>query len=373
MDIRGLILVNNEEAEGEQRLALKSVPLALLDVAGVSPLLRTAQRLESFAISPVTAIVEGAPTSLKRALRLPPEIDCRTAPADRFWRAAESAFGDLVQSGAEIVLLVRLGAYAEIDFERFIQFHLERRCHVSRVAHESAAVQIFCLSASRRNDAASLFRSGLIRCRSECASVLDEGYVNPLSDARDLRQFAIDLLTLKTQSRPAGREVRPGIWMGNGACVEKGARIIAPAFVGASARVRDSAVITRSTTIEHHAQVDCGTVVENCTVLPYTRLGAGLDLAHSLAGFGHIINLRRGATAEVVDPRILGQASERITPRLVGAAMSLPRRVLRGVNAPARRPEPALDSGPRLVPDTSRESAGELASNLAIARRYGNE
>ena len=372
MDIRGLILVNNE-AEGEVRLGLKAVPLALLDVAGFSPLQRTVKRLESFGISPVTAIVEEAPAAFERALVLPTEIECRAAPADRFWRAAENAFGDLVQGGAEIVVLVRLAAYAEIDFEKFIQFHLDRRCRVSRVAHATAALQIFCLSASRRNDAASLFRSGLTRCRSECDSVLDEGYVNPLSDARDLRQLAIDVLTLKTQSRPAGREVRPGIWMGNGARVEKGARVLAPAFVGDSALVRDSAVITRCTAIEHHAQIDCGTIVENCTVLPYARLGAGLDLAHSVAGFGQIVNLRRGAAVEVVDPQILGQVSERIAPRLVGAAIRLPRRVLRGVNGPARRREPGLGRSPRIVPDSAHESSAELASNLAIARRYGNE
>src|SRR5256885_813574 len=160
-------------------------------------------------------------------------------------------------------------------------------------------LQIFCISASRRNDAASLFRTQLTRCRTECPLLEHEGYFNPLADARDLRQFAIDVLIRQTQTCPAGAEAKPGVWIAPGALIEKGARILAPAFVGSFARVRSGAVITRCSSVERHAVVDCGTVIENSTVLPFSYVGAGLDLAHSVAGMGRIVNLHRDVTVEI--------------------------------------------------------------------------
>jgi hypothetical protein len=210
MDVRALILVNNEYGVDE-RLPFVSPPLPLLDVAGQNPLLRMARRLENYGVSPVIAVVEESQSSFPRALLLPASLDCRAAAPPRFWRAAENAFNDLASNGADLVLVIRMGAYAEIDFERFVRFHLERRCRVSRVIHETETLDILCINGSRRNDAASLFRSGLARCRNECEYFLHQGYINPLSDARDLRQFAIDILTLKTETPTSGKETRPGI------------------------------------------------------------------------------------------------------------------------------------------------------------------
>src|SRR5262249_173314 len=130
---------------------------------------------------------------------------------ERFWRAAESAFNELVQDGAELVLVLPLGGYAEIDVEKLLQFHFVQQARVSQVCTASQPLPVFCISASRRNDAASLFRSQLSKCRSECPMFLHTGYFNPLADARDLRQLAIDILTLKTQTKPSGIEVRPGV------------------------------------------------------------------------------------------------------------------------------------------------------------------
>lgn len=377
MDVRGLILVNKNGVD--KQLPFASPPLALLDVAGYHPLQRMAQRLENFGISPVMAVVEETQPSFARARMLPASIDCRATSPERFWRTAENAFNDLASSGADLVLVIRMGAYAEIDFERFIRFHLERQCRVSRVIHETETLDMLCISGSRRNDAASLFRSGLARCRSECEYFVHQGYINPLADARDLRQFAIDVLTLKTETSTAGREVRPGIWMAQGACVEKGARILAPSFIGASALVRHGAVITRCATIENHAQVDCGTVVENCTVLPYTNVGACLDLAHSVVGFHQIVHLRRGVVVDVADRKLLGQVSQTIGERLASSAMYFPQRIMRNLFGGSDRQDSALE--PVLSPSPSAllesacggESSPELAPNLVIARRYGDQ
>ena len=377
MDVRGLILVNQSDIG--QQLSFAAPPLALLDVAGYSPLQRMAKQLENYGISPVVAVVEETEPSFVRARLLPSTLDCRAAAPERFWRAAENAFNDLATNGADLVVVIRMGAYAEIDFEAFIRFHLERHCRVSRVIHDAETLDMLCINGSRRNDAASLFRSGLANCRSECEYFVHQGYFNPLSDARDLRQFAIDILTLKTETATAGKEIRPGIWVARGACIEKGARILAPSFIGASALVRHGAVVTRCATIERHAQIDCGTVIENCTVLAYTSVGACLDVAHSVAGLGQIVHLRRGVVVDVADKKLLGQVSQSIAERLAGAAAQLPQKLWRGLLGGSDRQEPAV--GPVLGSTSSEllesacggESSAELAPNLMIARRYGDQ
>ncbi|HZS25682.1 MAG TPA: hypothetical protein VFB76_00510, partial [Candidatus Angelobacter sp.] len=248
MDIRGLLLVNSGDTREEDLSFLASGPLGVVEVAGKTPLERMAERLQRFGILPAAAVIETTAFPVR-----PGSSSAHSyiaVPPDRFWRAAENAFNEMVQNGAELVVLVRLGAYAEIDFEHIVQFHLDSGSRVSQVSHEGKNLDIFCISASRRNDAASLFRSHLSRCRSECPLVEHTGYVNHLSCARDLRQFAIDILTRQTQTCPAGQEIKPGVWVERTAIVEKGARILAPAFVGALARVRTGAVITRCSTVE---------------------------------------------------------------------------------------------------------------------------
>lgn len=375
MDIRGMILV---DTAADERLPLVRVPLATLDIAGMSPLERTAERLRRYGISPVTVIVEENAVYRRRG-SLPRGMVYRSTLPDRFWRVAENTFNDLAQNGAELVLVIRLGAYAEIDVEKLIQFHLEEPRRVCQAVWSAEPLDVFCVSASRRNDAASLFRSRLTGCRSECGSFAHAGYVNPLASPHDLRQFGIDILTLKTETLPVGTEIRPGIWVAPGASIEKGSRILAPAFIGSSARIGWGAVITRCTAIEHHAHVDCGTVVENSTVLPYSYVGAGLDLAHSVVRMGQIVNLRRGVTVEVADQKLLGQVSVLRAQNLLNAAARLPARIWRRLLGKTPSQQPAL--GEALLRPSSAlgvsacdtKVAGEFASNLAVVRRYGNQ
>src|SRR5215469_5306309 len=125
MDIRGLLLVNSGNTREEDLSFLASGPLGVVEVAGKTPLERMAERLERFGIWPAAAVVETAAFPVQPGISAP-GFNYIAAPPDRFWRAAENAFNEMAQNGAELVVLVRLGAYAEIDFERFVQFHLDR-------------------------------------------------------------------------------------------------------------------------------------------------------------------------------------------------------------------------------------------------------
>ncbi|HEU4414933.1 MAG TPA: hypothetical protein VFT65_09150 [Candidatus Angelobacter sp.] len=350
MDIRGLLLVNSGNLREEDQAFHASGPLGVLEVAGKSALQRTAERLQQCGITSITAVIESTAFPLARTFAGPAGLNYVVSTPERFWRTAENSFNDMAQSGAETVVLVRLGAYAEVDFEKLVQFHLDRGARVSQAGREGRALEIFCVSASRRNDAASLLRSQLARCRSECPQMEQAGYLNPLADARDMRQFAIDILTRQTQTCPTGNEIKPGVWVARGAMIEKGARVLAPAFVGSLARIRAGAVVTRCSSIEHHAQIDCGTVVENSTMLPYCSIGAGLDLSHSVAGMGHIANLRRDVVIEVSDAKLMATISATSGKKMLSSAAELltyiPRAAWQGMFA-AGKEQPDLNTALR--------------------------
>src|SRR5262249_20634601 len=145
---------------------------------------------------------------------------------------------------------------------------------------------------------------------------------------------------------------------------------------------------TRCSSIEHHAEVDCGSVVENSTVLPYCYVGAGLDLAHSVAGMRQVANLRRDVTVEIPDPKLIDLVSATSGKKLVNSAMEflvqLPRAAWASIFTAAREPEPDLNTALRKTSPALGSAAGyetpacdtEAAHkfpDMVIARRYGHQ
>ena len=380
-DIRALLLV----PPAAELLGGKALPIlpSLLDVAGLTPLQRMAERVTRQGATAAVALVSA--NALPQSCATAPEnLEYRLVAPRQFWRAAEDVFNEMVEAGAEQILVVSLAQYAEVDFGGLVRFHLERKAQVTQATHGPDVLHIFCVSGSRRNDAAVLFRSHLAEDRGHCQFFHHDGYVRPLQTARDIRQFAIDILTLKTETQPAFEQIKPGVWIAPDALIEKGARVLAPAFIGSQAKVRADAVITRCSTIEHHAEIDCGTVVENSTVLPYSCLGAGLDLAHSVVGTGRIDNLRRNAVAEIADPKLIHYASyvspaplRRLSRSAFDFVTYLPRQTWRGLFGSSQpqpvcqqpQPRPASPAGPA----REMEPSTEFSANLAVVRRYGHQ
>jgi len=270
-----------------------------------------------------------------------------------------------------------------------VQHHLDHHCAVTMaVDGQSEALDLFVLSASARNDAAALFKNRMQRMRRECAPFYVQGYCNRLRGSADLRRLAVDGLLAKNSIRPDGAEIKPGVWVGTAARIHRKARVIAPAFIGAHAKVRASALITRGSVIEHHADVDCGTVVENSSVLPFTRVGAGLDVMHSVVGFRRLAHLRQNVEVEIADEKFVGMVPLTALSRLAGSTAALfafiPIQIYRGFFASSQRksaakipecPEDAtgaLEAPVLEVPATGAE-ASEFPSHLAVARRYGDE
>ena len=103
MDIRGLVLINSEAEPGTEPNRFGGVPLGLLEVAGKSALMRTAERLRKFGVGPVTAVIEDFSSVPARGIAQgEPGLTNVFTSRDRFWRTAENAFNELVQAGAKL-------------------------------------------------------------------------------------------------------------------------------------------------------------------------------------------------------------------------------------------------------------------------------
>ena len=383
MDVRAVILVGGARSQGSEQLA--GVPIGLLDVLGEPILQRVIDRLDHFGVCGIAVVTQVPGTAAPLAPgSLRPGIHWTDAIDGNFWRSAEAAFNDFAQAGAELVLVIRIGSYAELDYEDAVQFHLDKGSRVTSVCDASGApLDTFVISASRRNDAAYLFRHELQEMRVPCEEYRFVGYVNPLSEGRDLRVLALDGFAGIANVPPCGREIKPGVWVVDGARVHRTARLLAPCFVGAHAKVRASSLLTRGSVAEHHAEIDCGTIIENSTVLPATVVGAGLDAVQSVIGFRRVWNLRRSVEVEISDSRFVG-ALRSAPVRMVGHAVQLaalfaksigqtllgrkatPQPELReAVRHPAGALKNAEPSGP--------EEEGLPTSEFLPARRYGNE
>jgi len=380
MDVRAVILVGGARSEDSEQLA--GIPIGLLDVLGEPILQRVINRLDHFGVSSI-AVVSHVPASAAALARgsVRPGIRWTDAVNGNFWRSAEASFNDMAQSGTELVMVIRLGAYAELDYEEVVQFHLDKHARVTSVCDRSGApIDTFVISASRRNDAAFLFRHELQQVRGACELYPFEGYINPLQDARDLRVLALDGFAGVAHIPPCGREIKPGVWIADGARVHRTARLLAPCFVGACAKIRAASLLTRGSVAEHHAQVDCGTIVENSTILPATVVGAGLDAVQSVIGLRHVWNLRRSVEVEISDRQFVG-ALRSAPVRMVGSAAQMAALFTKSVGqvllgrkaAPQPELHEAVCRPAEALTKAEVTEDGLHASEFLSARRYGNE
>jgi hypothetical protein len=365
-------------------------PLALIDVLGSSLLQRAIDNLRDGGIDDITVAADFeqrdtflmSGTSLRNATMVTVEEDV--------FACAQEIFREAANGDAEAVFIARVSSYIDVDIERLLSHHLHFHNRVTRLwgGSEPDPLEAFLVSTSRLEDGLQVLRNHLRDCSTEGVRYrLDEAageYVNFLRGAHDLRRLASDGLHLRCGLRPVGKEVRPGIWLDESSRVASDARLVAPVFIGRRTRIRAGAVITRGSAIEHHCSVDCGTVVENATLLPYSQVGPCLDLSHSVAGEQRIVHLKKNVTTEIHDGRMLNSLSASPARRLLTFAGSLfsfmPEHFCRGLFGKVGEVGKvrAATNGfgtTRALNPSSKDKAElpEISPGLAVVRRYGNQ
>ncbi len=365
--------------------SMAGVPLGLLDVLGRPVVDHLVERLRRADVSDIRVIANAGQQPWRPGL-CPGgyTIEWLAAPALNLWRVAKKAFSQLAFSGAELVVVIRVGSYIEVDYDALLQFHLDNRSHVTAVTDpEGHLLDSFVISGSHRNDAAYLFRHNLTAFRNPCVRYPFTGYVNRLRSVADLRRLAVDAFCGRAELQPAGVEIRPGVWAAPSARIHPRARVLAPAFIGENAKLRSEAVLTRCAVLERGAEVRPGTIVEDSTLLPHTCVGENLDVLHSVVGFGRVAHLARKVEMPVHDPTLVNTvvpAPLRTFQGIVALASYLPLQFVRGlfsrnghsVELPRSldAQSPSLKSSPGRPPSSA--EAVPVVDAVAM-RRYGNE
>ena len=296
------------------------IPSACLEALGQSPLERVLGRLLRGGVQPVAVIAERsvpalAPRPEFTFVKFRPVLHAQDA-----WSSAEQIYGEYAGSGVEAVLVLRLGAYVEFNPAELLRRHRDNAGGVTRIYDARGPLDVWCVDV-RPTPVGNALRAAMGSASARPrAPYLARGYVNDLNDAHDFRRFVIDGLLSRCALRPGGREIRPGVWVEETAQVHRRARVVAPAYIGSHARVRAASLITRFSNLERACQVDCGTVVEDASILPGTYLGPGLDVSHAVVYGSHLVDLRRNLALEIHDSKLIAGAPlahHAVRPRLL--------------------------------------------------------
>ena len=355
-------------------------PACLVEVLGAPVLSRIAEQLTTAGVNEIVVVTDIAEAQLRRVQG----VKIVAAKTEEIWRVAERTFEEFEAIGVRGVIIADANQYFEIDWQAALAHHMHFRNRATRIWCDEDACDLYLVTPGRRNEAASLMRHRLKDARTPGVRyrISSNEYANPLRDCTELRKLSLDALYQMNRIQPRGDEIRPGVWVGKEARIEKGARVVGPAFIGEYARIHAGSVITRDSVIEHHTVVDCGSVVEDAWLQPFTAVGAGIDVTHAIVAGEKMFHLRRQVGFESGDPKLLRGLQESAAVRTMQAAAALLSFMPAMVSRSSRRKRVA-DCGTRNFEPNFEVVAGgktqpgepvaKLAPSLAVMRRYGNE
>jgi hypothetical protein len=294
---------SHEAAESVQKTFLLE-PLECIEVAGRSAVERMVERFAKID-AVVSVIVEGG--AFAPEFRTLHENVTVQVVSDLNFEIRQK-LSDYSQQGIEHAFVNWANSYQETDLLDLFCFHRESRQTATPTFDREGPLALWAVDCAKAQQGP--IEKLLYEARQNGASqYFIREYVNCLSHPRDLRRFASDMLRGQCLARPSGQEVRPGVWLDEGAEIHRRARVVAPAYVGCASKVRADALITRFSDIERDCCIDCGTVVEDSSVLANTTVGIWLDLCHAVASGNILLNLERDVLIEISDSRVLGSTN----------------------------------------------------------------
>jgi hypothetical protein len=313
VDVRAIILIGTQAESTSPSSSLESslgtpaservvgISIAALDLLGQPIVCHVLDRLRSHGIigCSVLSCVDDVAGLRERKFR--DGVRHVEIPASQIWSAAEEAFVEMAGK-TDTVILLRLGPYAEVDFNQLLKFHVSHRnCATSVFSQLGQSLEIIALDSARVQEAAGVLRRKMRWNWRPSETFHSYGYSNLLRDGSDFRRFAEDALMRRCALIPKAREVTTGVWVGKNARIDASARLEGPAFIGERAKIGPSVILSGCSSVEHHGQVDKGTKIDSSTVLPRTYVGRELNLIRSVAGFSRITQVDRDVTVHISD------------------------------------------------------------------------
>lgn len=270
-----------------------------IPVLGGSPLARTAESMKRAGLTGVSML--GTNIWSEKAGLVPSE--------EQAWLRATNELKIFKEKNLDAVLITRTGHYIECDWQAFFGQHRKYGDAVSRAFDSEGPLDLWIVDPRRfwaEGDLLTVLRM------TRAAEYAVQGYVNRLTGARDLHRLATDIFSSRCRVGPYATEVRPGLWVAEGAQIARNARIVAPAYLGYGVKISDDCLITRCSTVEANSHVDFGTAIEDSSVLPDTYVGIGLDLSHSIVDGDEILNLRHEVRLRISDPVVVRRHLPRV-------------------------------------------------------------
>jgi carbonic anhydrase/acetyltransferase-like protein (isoleucine patch superfamily) len=277
-------------------------PIAFWDVLGHSVLGRTIDRLRRAGITDISVLAEEAGTQFSSVSDACPESSYSTG----FWPAWDGIVSRYLGQGTAILLLLRMGTYAEFEISDLVRFHRETASSLTQVCDSRGALDLVLVDGDDLRRSAGSYRKRLSRMISSRRRFRFNGYCKRLSRVADYRSLVQDALRGSCEITPVGSEVRAGVWVGEGAHVDASVMVHGPAYIGAGVRLCDGVTISGESNIEQNTEIDCGTAIEGCSVLPHTYVGVGLRLANAVVAGSKLFHLRRNIEMEIGDERLIG-------------------------------------------------------------------
>jgi NDP-sugar pyrophosphorylase family protein len=274
--------------------------LACVEILGRSVLERTVERLGRSGVQIISVVMDAASANQTAAFRYP-QNDVTVHIADEPWAAAGQILSGHAERGIDTAFVAGLGTYVEFDPEEMLQFHRQERKASTRAFSGQDPVDLWVIDCNHVDQNFDTWT--MTETRSAVYPLC--GYVHPLSHPRHLRRLVADSFQGRCQLSPVGKEIKPRVWVDDGANLHRRARVVAPAYIGRASSVREDSLITRFSNIESFSEVDYGTVIEDTSVLSNSYVGIWLDVSHAIVCGNKLVNLSRNVTLNIADPSML--------------------------------------------------------------------
>jgi NDP-sugar pyrophosphorylase family protein len=277
---------------------------ACVEIFGQSVLEKTVDRFKKAGLRSIAVIAASDCISFHETNDVRIAIPKRTE--DRWANVKPALLKDL-QRGIETVLIAEIGAYVELDLPAALQFHRAKAQPITPIHDALGSLSYWIVDAASVLSGTGNF--GLFpdedRIINAAVPYKVEGYVNRLTDPRDFRRLVVDAFLGRCSIAPVGREVKPGVWIDNGARLHKTARLVAPAYIGCNTCVQAGAVITRCSNLERNCNVGEGSLVSDASLFPHTMIGRGLDVSSALVDGNDFIHFGRNVSLRIDDANLI--------------------------------------------------------------------
>lgn len=309
MFISAILVVGNwpsakqDEFKRSKTSQVAHTPIVCTEILGESVLERTISRLRKSGVHAITVMAENS-IHLPESVRGDGIAIVRRAP-DR--RSIAEIIAQQSCMRVEMTLMMRVAAYVEFDLAGIINFHQVQDGILTRVCDEHGPLELWMLGARAIRQAGMGLNSIAALETTPDSPYFVTGYVNRLNDAHDVRRLVTDSFMGRCELRPRGTEIKPGVWMGEGASVHSCARIVAPAYIGRKVKIHSSALITRCSSLEENCVVERNTVIEDASILSCSHLGQDLDVSHAVIDGNRFIHLRRNVAVTVDDEKLFSR------------------------------------------------------------------